>query len=104
MCSLNSIIIAGSYEAALQMSPTLDNGNDFVLRETQKCWSAVQECWSDGVFIEALAHKFWKLTLQMLSRYATWATAYSTQVIFVLYLQDFFLGIGKGANNCWNRG
>ncbi|CAB3248692.1 unnamed protein product [Arctia plantaginis] len=71
--------IAGSYEAALQKSPTADNENDFVLRETQKCWSAVQECWSDGVFIEALGHKFWKLTLQMLSRYAIWANAYCTQ-------------------------
>ncbi|CAH1637583.1 unnamed protein product [Spodoptera littoralis] len=73
--------IAGSYEAALQKSPTLEPNDEFVLRETQKCWNAIQECWSDGVYIEALAHKFWKLTLQLLSRYATWANAYCTQRI-----------------------
>ncbi|KAJ8724101.1 hypothetical protein PYW07_008081 [Mythimna separata] len=73
--------IAGSFEAALQKSPTVENNNDFVLRETHKCWNATQECWSDGVYIEALAHKFWKLTLQLLSRYATWANAYCTQRI-----------------------
>ncbi|XP_021198347.3 conserved oligomeric Golgi complex subunit 2 [Helicoverpa armigera] len=73
--------IAGSYEAVLQKSPTVEHNNDFVLRETHKCWNAVHECWTEGVYIEALAHKFWKLTLQMLSRYATWANAYCTQRI-----------------------
>ncbi|CAH0594060.1 unnamed protein product [Chrysodeixis includens] len=73
--------IAGSYEAALQKSPSLENNDDFVLKETYKCWCAVQECWAEGVYIEALAHKFWKLTLQLLSRYATWANAYCTQRI-----------------------
>ncbi|KAF9419316.1 hypothetical protein HW555_004080 [Spodoptera exigua] len=73
--------IAGSYESALQKSPTVEPNDAFVLRETQKCWNAIQECWSDGVYIEALAHKFWKLTLQLLSRYATWASAYCTQRI-----------------------
>lgn len=75
------LTITGSFEAALQKNPTLESGNEFVLRETQKCWSSVQECWSEGVCIEALAHKFWKLTLQMLSRYAVWANAYCTQVM-----------------------
>ncbi|KAJ8713846.1 hypothetical protein PYW08_007466 [Mythimna loreyi] len=73
--------IAGNFEAALQKSPTVENNNEFVLRETHKCWNATQECWSDGVYIEALAHKFWKLTLQLLSRYATWANAFCTQRI-----------------------
>ncbi|KAL0869347.1 hypothetical protein ABMA27_007601 [Loxostege sticticalis] len=71
--------IAGSYEATLQNSPTTVNNDGFLLKETHSCWKAVQECWADGVYIEALAHKFWKLSLQLLSRYATWAEKYCTQ-------------------------
>lgn len=71
--------IAGKFEATLQKSPISEHNNGFVLRETQTCWSAIEECWSEGIFIETLAHKFWKLTMQMLSRYTTWASAYCTQ-------------------------
>uniref|UniRef100_A0A1E1WAF4 Conserved oligomeric Golgi complex subunit 2 n=1 Tax=Pectinophora gossypiella TaxID=13191 RepID=A0A1E1WAF4_PECGO len=71
--------IAGSYEAALQKSPTVEANDGFVLKETYKCWIALQECWSDGIYIEAIAHKFWKLSLQLLSRYATWAGTYCAQ-------------------------
>ncbi|XP_075982646.1 conserved oligomeric Golgi complex subunit 2 [Anticarsia gemmatalis] len=91
--------IAGSYEAALQKSPTPESANGFVLRETQKCWSAVQECWSEGVYIEALAHKFWKLTLQMLSRYATWANAYCTQKSTSHKIETTNLNINKSLIN-----
>lgn len=71
--------IAGSYEASLQKVPTLENNDGFVFRETHKCWRALQECWSDGIYIEALTHKFWKLSLQLLSRYATWINSYCAQ-------------------------
>ncbi|KAJ0173795.1 hypothetical protein K1T71_010944 [Dendrolimus kikuchii] len=72
--------IAGNYEASLQKSPTLEANDGFVLRETHRCWKALQECWSDGIYIEALAHKFWKLSLQLISRYSTWASVYCNQV------------------------
>ncbi|XP_028165926.1 conserved oligomeric Golgi complex subunit 2 [Ostrinia furnacalis] len=71
--------IAGNYEATLQNSPTTVNTDGFLLKETHSCWKAVEDCWADGVYIEALAHKFWKLSLQLLSRYATWAEKYCTQ-------------------------
>ncbi|KAI9141689.1 hypothetical protein BKA69DRAFT_1072027 [Paraphysoderma sedebokerense] len=29
-------------------------------------------CWRDDVFLEVLAGKFWKLTLQLIARYVTW--------------------------------
>ncbi|XP_046971641.1 conserved oligomeric Golgi complex subunit 2 [Vanessa cardui] len=67
--------IAGSFEASLKSSPTLQSNDDFILLETYKCWKALQDCWSDGIYIEALAHKFWKLSLQLLCRYATWITS-----------------------------
>ncbi|CAG9565223.1 unnamed protein product [Danaus chrysippus] len=51
----------------------------FILLETYNCWKALQDCWSDGIYIEALSHKFWKLSLQLISRYATWITSICTQ-------------------------
>ncbi|XP_059058235.1 conserved oligomeric Golgi complex subunit 2 [Achroia grisella] len=73
--------IAGSYEAALPMTPTLENNDGFTLKETYVCWKAMQDCWSDGIYIDTLGHKFWKLTLQMLSRYARWTDNYCSQKI-----------------------
>ncbi|KAF0314783.1 Conserved oligomeric Golgi complex subunit 2 [Amphibalanus amphitrite] len=37
-------------------------------------WLALQRCWSSGVFLRPLTHRFWQLSLQIVSRYATWLT------------------------------
>lgn len=71
--------IAGGFESSLQKSPTVDPQNGFELAESRRCWRALQDAWSDGVFVEALGHKFWKLSLQVLARYAAWAAAFCTQ-------------------------
>lgn len=34
--------------------------------------SAIRECWSEHVFLKSLAHRFLRLSLQMLARYRTW--------------------------------
>ncbi|OWR46985.1 putative oligomeric Golgi complex subunit 2 [Danaus plexippus plexippus] len=59
--------VAGGFEGSLKSSPVL------------QCWRALQDCWSDGIYIEALSHKFWKLSLQLISRYTTWITSICTQ-------------------------
>uniref|UniRef100_A0AAQ5YKU3 Conserved oligomeric Golgi complex subunit 2 n=1 Tax=Amphiprion ocellaris TaxID=80972 RepID=A0AAQ5YKU3_AMPOC len=33
-------------------------------------WFCLERCWSDKVYLSPLAHRFWKLTLQLYSRYA----------------------------------
>ncbi|XP_034833790.1 conserved oligomeric Golgi complex subunit 2 [Maniola hyperantus] len=71
--------IAGGFEASLKSSATLQSNDGFILLETYKCWKALQDCWSDGIYIEALVHKFWKLSLQLISRYATWITSICSQ-------------------------
>ncbi|KAF7304565.1 Conserved oligomeric Golgi complex subunit 2-like [Mycena chlorophos] len=35
-------------------------------------WVAITACWSAEVFVPELSHRFWRLTLQFLSRYKTW--------------------------------
>ncbi|KAG8897124.1 hypothetical protein FRB99_008430 [Tulasnella sp. 403] len=64
------------------MSPFSDGGNsprrgepiheDFVSTQATAVYTAIQACWSHHVYIPELAHRFWRLTLQILSRYKTW--------------------------------
>ncbi len=48
-----------------------EGGCKFRLRATDTAMTAIEKCWSESVFIDALAHKFWKLTLQIISRFST---------------------------------
>ncbi|RUS17090.1 oligomeric golgi complex component, COG2-domain-containing protein [Endogone sp. FLAS-F59071] len=43
-----------------------------VLPATRAVMTAIVQCWSDDVYIYGLAHRFWKLTLQLLKRYKLW--------------------------------
>ncbi|KAH7102816.1 COG complex component [Auriculariales sp. MPI-PUGE-AT-0066] len=36
---------------------------------------AIETCWGDEVFIPDLGHRFWRMTLQILSRFRTWLDA-----------------------------
>ncbi|XP_063773650.1 conserved oligomeric Golgi complex subunit 2 isoform X2 [Pseudophryne corroboree] len=62
--------IAGSLESAL-LAPLEDTsaGNAYCLRASHILWTCLNACWSDQIFLLPLAHRFWKLTLQLLSRY-----------------------------------
>ncbi|KAJ7770204.1 COG complex component [Mycena maculata] len=44
----------------------------FVTAQAAAVWVAISACWSAEVFISELSHRFWRLTLQLLSRYKTW--------------------------------
>nr|KAF6395147.1 component of oligomeric golgi complex 2 [Rousettus aegyptiacus] len=63
--------IAGSLEAALtdglEDAPA---GSPFCLRASHAAWSGLRCCWSDALFLPALAHRLWRLTLQILARFA----------------------------------
>lgn len=41
----------------------------FPFSSTIEC---IDKCWSDGVFLSQLFHRFWKLTLQCLARVTAW--------------------------------
>jgi len=76
--------IAGEFETKLSDSlsqqllqdganPTYKLGASVLLIET------VQRCWSPGVYIPGLCHRFWKLTLQLIARYGCWVASHATE-------------------------
>ncbi|KAF4793400.1 component of oligomeric golgi complex 2 [Turdus rufiventris] len=63
--------IAGALEEAL--SDTLEeapDGSSFCLLATHMVWTSLVKCWSDQMFLPLLAHRLWKLSLQILARYS----------------------------------
>ncbi|KAK5882596.1 hypothetical protein CesoFtcFv8_021165 [Champsocephalus esox] len=64
--------IAGNLENAisdgLEAAPAA--GSAFHLQVSEVLWSCLMRCWSDKVYLSPLAHRFWKLTLQLYARYA----------------------------------
>ncbi|XP_026856268.2 conserved oligomeric Golgi complex subunit 2 isoform X1 [Electrophorus electricus] len=72
--------IAGSLENAmsdgLEAAPA---GSRYRLQVTEVLWSCVCRCWAEQIYLPPLAHRFWKLTLQLLSRYATFLTEVLTK-------------------------
>ncbi|KAG1777689.1 oligomeric golgi complex component, COG2-domain-containing protein [Suillus placidus] len=46
--------------------------NGFVTAQAADIFTAIASCWSAEGYIPDLAHRFWKFTLQLLSRYREW--------------------------------
>ncbi|KAF7376188.1 Conserved oligomeric Golgi complex subunit 2 [Mycena sanguinolenta] len=68
--------IVGKVEEALS-APRVDlasatDKHSFASTQAAAVWVAISACWSAEVFIPELSHRFWRLTLQLLSRYKTW--------------------------------
>uniref|UniRef100_A0A8C5FUU8 Conserved oligomeric Golgi complex subunit 2 n=1 Tax=Gadus morhua TaxID=8049 RepID=A0A8C5FUU8_GADMO len=63
--------IAGSLENAisdgLEAAPA---GSAYHLKVSEVLWSCLKRCWSDGIYMAPLVHRFWKITLQLYSRYS----------------------------------
>ncbi|CAL4076011.1 unnamed protein product, partial [Meganyctiphanes norvegica] len=46
--------------------------SQFSLQCTQVLWDNLQRCYDPSIFLQPLLHRFWKLSLLLLSRYRTW--------------------------------
>nr|CAG4651699.1 EOG090X03KZ [Triops cancriformis] len=55
----------------------------FKLAVTQVVWESLHKTWASDVFLDVLAHRFWKLTLQLISRYKSFVLAVVEQGIAV---------------------
>ena len=49
--------------------------NKHRLLATKTVITALEKCWNPSIFLEALLHRFWKLTLQIIARYCTAVTS-----------------------------
>ncbi|KAL0956582.1 hypothetical protein HGRIS_002720 [Hohenbuehelia grisea] len=58
--------------AVTRIDPSLTADNPFLTSQATAVWTAISACWSADVYIPELSHRFWKLTLQIISRYRTW--------------------------------
>ncbi|KAF7782587.1 hypothetical protein Agabi119p4_1963 [Agaricus bisporus var. burnettii] len=56
----------------LEPSSVIKDRPVFLLAQTKALWKAVAACWSPEILIPELSHRFWRLTLQLLSRYGSW--------------------------------
>ncbi|KAG9471859.1 hypothetical protein GDO78_022507 [Eleutherodactylus coqui] len=71
--------IAGSFESALLSHLEEASAESaYCLRATSVLWTCLTSCWSDHIYLPLLAHRFWKLTLQLLSRYCVFIKELST--------------------------
>ncbi|XP_067876296.1 conserved oligomeric Golgi complex subunit 2 [Heterodontus francisci] len=65
--------IAGNLEASMSEGlKEAPDGSEFRLLVTHALWQNLMQCWADHIYLPPLAHRFWKLTLQLLARYAKW--------------------------------
>uniref|UniRef100_A0ABM5FWN7 Conserved oligomeric Golgi complex subunit 2 n=2 Tax=Pogona vitticeps TaxID=103695 RepID=A0ABM5FWN7_9SAUR len=63
--------IAEAFEATL--SSDLEEapaGSSYRLLATHMAWASLEKCWSAHIFLPLLAHRLWKLSLQIIARYS----------------------------------
>uniref|UniRef100_A0A8C7KXB8 Conserved oligomeric Golgi complex subunit 2 n=1 Tax=Oncorhynchus kisutch TaxID=8019 RepID=A0A8C7KXB8_ONCKI len=49
-------------------------GSSYHLLVSQVLWNSLVRCWAEKVYLSPLVHRFWKLTLQLISRYSKFLT------------------------------
>ena len=69
--------IVNAFEASLnapsssKAEPAKSQGV-WVLPQSGAAWRAFESCWDEEIFLPELASRFWRLALQVVSRYGTW--------------------------------
>uniref|UniRef100_A0A8C7LB99 Conserved oligomeric Golgi complex subunit 2 n=1 Tax=Oncorhynchus kisutch TaxID=8019 RepID=A0A8C7LB99_ONCKI len=54
-------------------------GSSYHLLVSQVLWNSLVRCWAEKVYLSPLVHRFWKLTLQLISRYSKFLTEMLTK-------------------------
>ena len=67
--------VVTSVERAFSAGSASGGGEAFVMGESEAVWRAIQACWAGDVYLKELTARFWRLTLQLVSRYRTWLNA-----------------------------
>jgi len=66
---IGRLFISGLKEPTAQ---TKEENSAFRLQMTSTLWKCIQNCWNEDNFLLPLLDRFWKLNLQLISRYNTW--------------------------------
>ena len=61
------------------------------LTSTRLLWESLLRCWARDVYLAPLCHRFWKLSLQLLARYATLLADTQAEVVFLFFFFSCFL-------------
>ncbi|XP_028745616.1 conserved oligomeric Golgi complex subunit 2 isoform X1 [Peromyscus leucopus] len=74
--------VAGSLEASLTDGlEDAPDGSPYCLLASHRTWSSLKKCWSDEMFLPLLAHRLWRLTLQILARFSVFVSELSVRPI-----------------------
>lgn len=57
--------IVTGVERAFDLGSASGGGDIFVMSESEAVWKALKTCWAEEVYLEELAGRFWRLTLQV---------------------------------------
>lgn len=66
--------IASAFDNALNSTNGSAN-SPWQLPQSQAAWNAFQRCWSDEIYVPELTHRFWRLSLQIVSRFGLWLSS-----------------------------
>ncbi|MEJ1284273.1 conserved oligomeric Golgi complex subunit 2 isoform X1 [Cricetulus griseus] len=74
--------VAGSLEASLTDGlEDAPDGSPYCLLASHRTWSSLEKCWSNEMFLPLLAHRLWRLTLQILARFSVFVHEISARPI-----------------------
>lgn len=74
--------VAGSLEASLAAGlEDAPAGSLYCLLASHTTWSSLERCWSTEMFLPLLAHRLWRLTLQILARFSVFINELSVRPI-----------------------
>ncbi|XP_011505049.1 PREDICTED: conserved oligomeric Golgi complex subunit 2 [Ceratosolen solmsi marchali] len=70
--TVESILSANITSASIRNNTNSISADSFTLHGTCILWDCIQRIWAKEVYLPQLLHRFWKLCLQLCSRYQKW--------------------------------
>ena len=61
-----------SFVVTPQAPNTITSNEEFVIYSSKVLWETLYLCWENGIYLASLAHRFLKLSLQLIMRYKHW--------------------------------
>lgn len=71
---------------SFQRDDWISKSDKWKLLATETVWKSLNKCWEEGIFLRSIAHKFWKLSLQIISRFTKWAKSFAHYPVSSVFL------------------